>query len=168
MKITPARFRSRTQERGFSLIEGMLASVVLAMGLLTLAGMQSIALVRNVDANELTRVTTLGSDLIERMQFNRRNAVSYHSIDTQDSTTCSHIDASAQPMARGDCELWASALVSAGLDSIRGQVSVMPTGPAQLNQRQAIVTITWIGSKKSESSVRRGRAVALTRIIAAE
>jgi len=42
-------------EGGFSLIEGMLAAVILATGLLGLASMQGVSLSRNVDANEMTR-----------------------------------------------------------------------------------------------------------------
>ena len=64
----------------------MLAAVLLGTGPLAMSGMQTIALVKNVDANELARITTLTSDMMERVQFNRRNAVSYNGIDTQSAT----------------------------------------------------------------------------------
>ena len=60
----------------------MFAAVVLAIGLLALAGMQGISLGKNVDANELTLATNLAADMVERIQFNRRNAIVYQSIDT--------------------------------------------------------------------------------------
>ena len=75
-------------DQGFTIVEGMLASVILAVGLLALSGMQSIALVKNVDANEVTKVTSLAADMMERIQFNRRNAVSYQGIDTTSAATC--------------------------------------------------------------------------------
>ncbi|HKR78105.1 MAG TPA: prepilin-type N-terminal cleavage/methylation domain-containing protein, partial [Nitrospira sp.] len=47
--------------RGFTLLEGMLAAVILGTGLLAMSAMQGIAFVKNVDSSELTRVTTLAS-----------------------------------------------------------------------------------------------------------
>ena len=47
-------------EQGFSLLEGMLAAVLLGTGLLAMSAMQGIAFVKNVDSNELTRITNLG------------------------------------------------------------------------------------------------------------
>ena len=41
-------------------------ALVLAIGLLALAGMQGISLTKNVDANELTLVTNLAADMMER------------------------------------------------------------------------------------------------------
>ena len=40
-------------EQGFTLLEGMLAAVLLGTGLLAMSAMQSIALVKNVDAKAL-------------------------------------------------------------------------------------------------------------------
>ncbi|MCS6316683.1 MAG: type IV pilus modification protein PilV, partial [Nitrospira sp.] len=62
---------------GFTLIEGLVATAILGVGVLALAGMQAIALARNVDANELTRVTNLASDMTERIQYNRQNVDAY-------------------------------------------------------------------------------------------
>ena len=73
--------RLRAQS-GFSLIEGMIAAVVLALGLLALSGIQAISFGGNVDAKELTRVTNMAADMVERIQFNRRNVAVYNNIDT--------------------------------------------------------------------------------------
>ena len=43
--------RRLADQAGFTLLEGMFAALVLAIGLLALAGMQGIALTKNVDAN---------------------------------------------------------------------------------------------------------------------
>ena len=60
-------------QSGFTLIESMVAATILAIGLLALSGMQSMSLRKNVSANELTRVSNLAADMVERIQFNRRN-----------------------------------------------------------------------------------------------
>ena len=148
----------------------MLASVILAVGLLALSGMQSIALVKNVDANEVTKVTSLAADMMERIQFNRRNALSYQGIDTTSAATCTAIDVAAQPMANGDCTLWASFVNGTGLQDIKGTVTVSTAlvGPSALNQRNVTVTLTWMGSLKSDQTVKRGRTIVLQRVVAPE
>jgi len=164
------RRAAESREQGFTLVEGMLASVVLAVGLLALSGMQSIALVKNVDANELTRVTTIASDMMERIYFNRRNAAAYDAIDTQSAGTCTAINAVTQPMASGDCTLWVGLVNGTSLQNIKGTIAVSPAvvGPFALNQRNVTVTITWLGSVKSDQSVKRSRTLTLQRVVAPE
>ena len=167
--MRPHCFSRCKGEEGFSLIEGMLAAVVLGTGLLAMSGMQTIALVKNVDANELTRITTLASDMMERVQFNRRNAVSYNGIDTQSATNCNAISAAAQPQAKGDCLLWDSLVDGTQLQNVQGLVTVSNViEPTTLNQRNVTVTITWLGSQSSDSSVKRPRSLTLNRVVAPE
>ena len=157
-------------EQGFSLLEGLLAAVLLGTGLLAMSGMQGIALVRNVDANELTRITTVASDMMERIQFNRRNAVTYNGIDTQSVTNCNAISSTAQPQAKGDCQLWQSLVAGTQLENVRGTVTVdlNPIPPAALGQRNVTVTIIWMGSIRSDTSVKRARSLTLSRVVAPE
>jgi type IV pilus assembly protein PilV len=156
-------------EQGFSLLEGMLAAVILGTGLLAMSAMQGIALVKNVDANELTRITTLASDMMERIQFNRRNAIVYQGIDTQSPTPCGLINSSAQPQAYGDCLLWDSLVDNAQYQNIQGTVTVSNViAPTVLNQRNVTVTITWMGSMESASTVKRSRSLTLNRVVAPE
>jgi len=156
-------------EQGFSLIEGMLAAVLLGTGLLAMSGMQTIALVKNVDANELTRITSVASDMMERIQFNRRNAFTYNGIDTQSGTNCNAISSTAQPQAKGDCQLWQTLVTNTQLQNIQGKVTVSNVlAPTVLGQRNVTVTITWMGSVKSDSTVKRARTLTLNRVIAPE
>lgn len=154
-----------TGQSGFTLIEGMIAAIVLAVGLLAVAGMQGISLGRNVDANEISRVTNVAADMVERIQFNRRNATAYNNIDTLNAATQ---PPTTQPMARGDYTQWQALLNASGLTGVQGLVTVAATGPANLNQSQVTVRINWTGSVKSETSVRRNKTVVLTTIIAPE
>lgn len=161
--------RTILKDEGFSLIEGMVASVILSVGLLALSAMQGIALVKNVDANELTRISTLASDILERVQFNRRDAVAYNGIDTQNTGTCTAISAPAHPMAAGDCALWDSLVDGTNLENIRGVVTVSNViEPAVLGQRNVTVTMTWVGSVKSGETVKRSRSLTFQRVVAPE
>lgn len=156
---------------GFSLIEGMLAAVILATGLLGLASMQGFALGRNVDAHETTRVTNFAADILERVQFNRRNAIAYNGINTNVACT---IDPTAQPMARGDCDQWRNLLTSglaAGLGGLRGQVTATSVGPATppftLNQTRVVVTLTWTGAEGA-GKIAKQRQMTVTTVVAPE
>ena len=73
-------------------------------------------------------------------------------------------------MARGDYTQWQTLLNNAGLTGVQGLVTVTATGPTTppLNQRQVAVTITWLGSVKSETIVRRNKTMTLTTIVAPE
>lgn len=160
----------RKDQRGFTLIEGMLAAVFLGIGLLAMSGMQAVSLGRNVDASELTRVTNLAAEMMERIQYNRRNASQYHGIDTRASTPCSQ-DAVAQPMARGDCLQWDALLDSQqGFTDLQGVVTVSTAAPAivSLNQRVITIRMNWTGSINNGNSVRRPKTITLTGIVAPE
>lgn len=157
-----------TDSSGFTLIEGLIAMALFSIGALALASMQAIALGSNVDANELTRVTHVASDMIERMQFNRQNVNDYATINTTASTPCP----STMPMtARGDCQQWKALLedVNARLTNVQGTVTVTGMGPTSppLNQRQVTVAVTWLGSTGA-SSVKRTRTVTMQTIVAPE
>ena len=156
-------------EGGFSLIEGMLAAAILATGVLSLAGMQMFSLGRNVDANETTRVTNFAADIVERIQFNRRNALAYHGIDTNVACT---INSGAQLMARGDCDQWRTLLTgvfATALGGLRGQVSVTSVGPTipPLNQNRVVVTMDWTGAAGAGKAA-RPRQMIITTVIAPE
>jgi type IV pilus assembly protein PilV len=156
-------------EQGFSLLEGMVAAVILGIGLLGMSGMQAISLVKNVDANELTRVTSAASEMMERIYFNRRNAASYNGIDTQSATNCTTISSTTQAQARGDCLLWDSLVDGTQLQNVKGTVSVSNViAPTVLGQRTVTVTITWMGSMNSGSTTKRSRSLTLNRVIAPE
>lgn len=135
-----------TGQAGFTLIEGMLASVILAIGLLALAGMQGFSLGKNVDAHEQARVTNITADLMERIKFNRGRALAYNNIDTNNAVTQ---PPGTEPMARGDYAQWRTLLNNSGLASAQGLVTVVrldpdPTlNPITLNQFAVRVQINW-------------------------
>ncbi len=172
MLITVSRAMASVpkNQQGFTLIEGMLAAVFLGVGLLAMSGMQAVSLGRNVDANELTRVTNLAAEMMERIQYNRMNASQYNGIDTRASTPCSQ-DAVTQSMSRGDCLQWDALLdTQQGFTDLQGLVTVSTASPAIPLLNQSIVTIqmNWTGSVNNGSIVRRPKRVTLTGMVAPE
>jgi type IV pilus assembly protein PilV len=144
---------SRSRHEGFTLIESMIAAVILTIGLLALTGMQSFSLRKNVDANNQTRVTNLAADILERIQFNRINVANYHGINVSSGTTTCPT-AAANVMANGDCTQWRTLLLSSNLQNIAGTVTLNPAPPATdllgLNRRQVTVVVTWTEASGSD------------------
>ncbi|SRR5579884_4024068 len=153
-------------ESGFTILEGMLAAVILAIGLLALAGMQGVSLGRNVDANELTIATNLAADMMERIQFNRRNISAYNNIDTVLGTA----PPSSSTMASGDYAQWLARLQTSPLQKPQGIVRVVPTGPSAppLNENLVTVQVTWQGKVSGGSILARSKNVSLVGVIALE
>jgi len=162
--MAKALMRRLDNQGGFTLLEGMFASLVLAIGLLALAGMQGISLTRNVDANELTLVSNLAADMMERIQFNRRNAPVYNNIDTLAGGTKPATDV----MAGGDYTQWQQQLNATNLSGIQGRIVVQsPFGPATLNQSQVTIQVNWNANSNTGAYI-LGRNVTLVAVVAPE
>lgn len=129
-------------QRGFSMLEVLIAMTVITVGMLGIAVMQQYAVARNVDAKELSVATNLATEMIERVQYSRKNVVSYNGIDVSSaSATCP-----ATPlMTNGDCTQWRTRLVASRLPLVRGTVAVTTVGPTSMNQWQVTVQIRWSG-----------------------
>ncbi len=75
------RIAKRRSQSGFSIIEVLVAMLVLAIGLLGLAALQAQGLRFNHDAYIRTQATHLASDIIDRMRTNRANIADYRDAD---------------------------------------------------------------------------------------
>ncbi len=129
----------------------MLALLLLAVGLLAIAAMQDMAFSRNVDTNELSLVTNLTTEMIERIRFNARNVTAYNNIDTTNAGTKPPV--ATQPMASGDYDQWQARLTAARLRNVRGTVTVAATGPAAMSQNQVTVRVTWSTQNRRQHAV---------------
>jgi len=75
--------RVRAASSGFTLLEVLIAIVVVAFGLLGLAGLQLFALKNNQSASARVAATSLASDMIDRMKANFQGVIAgnYHAPD---------------------------------------------------------------------------------------
>ncbi len=62
--------RSVKRQGGYSLLEILVALLVLSIGLLGLAGLQTASLQSNQSAAQVSQATTLAQDLLDRMRAN--------------------------------------------------------------------------------------------------
>ena len=162
---------SQSRHDGFTLIEAMVAAVILTIGLLALTGMQSFSLRKNVDANNQTLVTNLAADMLERIQFNRRKAANYNLIDVSSNVASlgSCPPTALDVMANGDCTQWRTLLLSSNLQNIRGTVTLtLPlVDPLGLNRNTVTVTVTWTEAAGAEVAS-TSKTVSLAKVVAPE
>ena len=157
-------------QRGFTLLEAMVAAGVLSVGLLGLAGLSGMALGKNVDANDMSRVTNLAADRAERIQNNRQRVMDYHGTAT--NAACPQ-SVSTQRMAWGDCTQWSTLVANSGLQVAVGTVTAArldpdpTTNPVTMNRFLVTVTVNW-QTRRTDVSTSRNKTAAFTTIIAPE
>ena len=79
---------------GFALVESMVTIVVIAFGLLGVAGLVSRSFVTEAEANQRTQAQLLLQDMAARMEANRANVATYV---TGDSGITGYVDVNGNP-----------------------------------------------------------------------
>lgn len=159
-----------TLQQGFTLLEAMVAAGVLSIGLLGLAGLSGLSLGKNVDANDMTRVTNIAADMAERIQSNRQRVLDYHNTNT--SVACAQ-NVSTQRMALGDCMQWQTLVANSGLAGASGVVTATrldpdPTAnPVTMNRILVTITVNW-QTIRTDVSTARTKSAVFTSIVAPE
>ncbi|WP_210424733.1 type IV pilus modification protein PilV [Marichromatium bheemlicum] len=128
------------RQRGFSLIESLVAMVVLAIGLLGMAELQSTAMQLNSSAYQRTQATNLAYDIIDRMRANRQAALA-GAYDDQGLATdpqCPTATPASGDLATRDIQHWRAALAC-----------TLPRGTGSIvrNDDSFTVTVQWDDSR---------------------
>jgi type IV pilus assembly protein PilV len=157
-------------QQGFTLLEAMVAASVLSVGLLGLAGLSGMSLGKNVDANDMARVTNIAADMTERIQNNRQRVLDYHNTTT--AAACPQ-SVSSQRMAWGDCTQWQTLVANSGLMGAAGVVTAArldpdPTAnPVTMNRFLVTITVSW-QTRKTDVSTARNKTAVFTTVVAPE
>lgn len=134
----------KTTQTGFSMIEVLVSLVILAFGLLGLAGMQSVGLKNSSGSLSQSVAAVSAYDIIDRMRSNCRDALG------GDYDTSFDDDAPSSPstMAERDVSQWKNQL-SALLVMGEGSIAVNPA------TFRATVSIRWDDSRSTSGSATR-------------
>ena len=78
---------SINDQKGFTMLEVLVAIIIFSFGLLGLAGLQLVSLANNLSANSRSTATALAYDMADRMRANRQGAVAgnYNNIAGADN-----------------------------------------------------------------------------------
>lgn len=117
--------RPRTAERGVGLVEVLVATVLVSIGLLTLASLQALSLKRSTSAALRTEAVGQSYDLLDRMRANRAQA-----IGGLYNLAFAHAP-SGSTLASNDLSSWKAALDA-----------TLPEGDGQVLVEAQVVTIT--------------------------
>jgi len=145
---------TRPSQQGFNLVEVMIALVVLAVGLLGLAGLQNFSLKTTHQSYQRTQATILIHEIIDRMRANAGTAPLW-------SNLANYIVATPTDNIAGpDCTISACTPANLALHDLREWTAAMrstsglgPSGRAQVTQVAsfasgvlATVSLTWVES----------------------
>ncbi|MEJ2645821.1 MAG: type IV pilus modification protein PilV [Gammaproteobacteria bacterium] len=134
--------------RGFTLIEVLVALVVLAIGLLGLAGLQTAGLKYDHSAYEYSQATQLAYDILDRMRANRDTATSTSAYQTglNDPIPAPSVDCSVagntcsgNDMALFDINQWKTQLA----ETLPGGKASVTFSDTATGQRIYTITIQW-------------------------
>ncbi|MBT2766549.1 type IV pilus modification protein PilV [Stenotrophomonas sp. ISL-67] len=147
MPVIRTPYRPRGRQRGFSLLEVMIAIVVLGFGLLGFALLQTMSVRYVQSANYRTQATNLAYDLTEQMRSNRFQSAWYANASfTSGSTTAAGVCARqtgtvtlAQNITRWQCQV-----VKALGDNASAVVTV--------NNGIANISISWADERWSRTA----------------
>lgn len=134
------------EQRGFALLEVLITIVILALGLLGLAGLQNRLLVYEIESYQRSQALTILQDMVHRINANRKNASVY--ADKALGGTGSLPDCTGQNGAQLDLCQWERLLMgaterhgSSNIGSISGAVGCIQA----LGGDQYRVSVAWQG-----------------------
>lgn len=151
----PCRYR----ERGLTMLEVLITIVILAFGLLGIAGLQGRMQVAEIEAYQRAQAIVLLQEMIDRINANRKNAASYVTASAlgtgNDVEDCSALPAT--PRAAVDLCEWSNALLGASekkaddspigaMIGARGCVTTATSpNPAFTTPQEFMVAVVWQG-----------------------
>jgi len=121
--------------KGFTLIEVLVAIVIVSIGLLAVAGMQNTAIYGNASSRDATYAIQLAEEMVDRIRVNAGDTPEIY--DNITTTICAGSDP-----ALGDCNQWQSRLQNSGLSGATGTVDVVANVPIS-KTATITVTVTW-------------------------
>lgn len=124
-------------QRGVTLLEVLISIVVLAIGLLGYAGLQTVSLKNNLSAYHRSQATMLAYDVIDRIRANRPNCVSYT------------MNFGAAP-AFADLANWKAGVIAA-LPDADAKIEFNPAACAAGSSAVAKVTLRWDDNRDGEA-----------------
>jgi len=143
-----SRYSSSYRQEGVSLIEVLVTILILSIGLLGVAGLQSRLQMSEMEAYQRSQALILLNDMANRIAANRNAAANYAtgvSNPTGYNTTCS-----ASTSTRKDIDLgeWCNALQGAAETSGSSKVGAMVGARGcveSLGSGEYLITVAWQG-----------------------
>jgi type IV pilus assembly protein PilV len=137
-------------QRGTSLIEVLVTIIILAIGLLGLAGLQSRLQVSEMESYQRAQALVLINDMAGRLSANRTNAASYATAAPTSAPLGAGITCPTSTANQADVDAgeWCNSLQGAAETMGGGKVGAMIGGRGcveNLGSGQYLITVAWQG-----------------------
>lgn len=138
-------------ERGVTMIEVLVSIVILAFGLLGVAGLQAQIKLAEVEAYQRAQAVVLLQDMVDRINANRRNSMSYVTATPLGTGNAEGACAGLTGAALDLCD-WNNALLGVGETSGVASVGAMIGGRGCITNivaampRVFVVAVVWQGN----------------------
>lgn len=139
------RMRSSTRQRGTSMIEILVTLVIIAFGLLGMAGLQARLQVSEMESYQRSQALLLLNDMANRIATNRSTPGSYVTGTTYgDGMTC---PTASSTVAERDLKEWCAALQGAGeaTGTLKQGAMIGGRGCISLVDGDYVVSVAWQG-----------------------
>jgi type IV pilus assembly protein PilV len=144
------------QQNGFTLIEILVSMVILAIGLLGLAGLQMTSLRHNLSSYHRSQATQLAYDMADRMRVNIINSklgsnsvyVKKNPSNAQKKAACLRIQTECNPinMAEQDLYDWNQHIIQKLPDG-EGKIEALGV----VTDKTFTITLTWVDKNKTKA-----------------
>ena len=147
----PSAARTSRRERGFSLLEVLVAILVLSLGLLGLAQLQSVGIRSTHGAYLRTQATLLAGEMLDSMRANLTAA-------RQGDYDLNFGDAAptGTSIAANDVNAWLTKLDTTLPNPLfpngRFQIKTSPNANPAVNTSDVTIAIRWTGNRQNEQS----------------
>lgn len=153
------RYPKPRQIRGFTMVEALVALVVLAVGMLGMAGLYVTTLRSGSSAIYRTQAINLATDMADRIRANRNANLFYN--DAPAINNCfgavATVDCTPEQMAQNDLWLWNTQI---------GQLLPSASGTVVVNGASApytyTITVSWFEQGSVTSDVNTAQTYVLT------
>lgn len=162
-------------QKGFTLIEMLIAAVVLSIGLLGLAGLQAQSLIFNKSAAQRSQATILAYDIIDRMRANKAlaEAGAYDSAfntGPSGSINCETGTCSSGDMVTYDINQWLCLLGGTNETACTnfGIEGLLLEGDGEITRNGSIVTVTvrWADDRtQADGSADRTTSISVSTVL---
>ncbi len=152
-----------SRQRGFSLIEVLVAVLIVGVGILGVAGLQVVSLQQNRSALLRAEALQIGNDILDRMRANP--LTDYAPVDLDDAppeaTNCVTDSCDRSEMAEYDIAQWKCSVNSSDDSDVPYDICVsfgiagsLPDGAASISKSNGVheVTVEWAGDRAGNKS----------------
>jgi len=153
LTLPPRNTGRAARSRGVTMIEVLVALLILTVGLLGVAGLQARMQTAEIEAFQRAQAIVLLQDMVDRINANRVNAASYATgsvtLGTGTTLDCTSI---TSVMLKDKCE-WSSAMLGSAETKSGGTIKIGAmneargciTVPVATMPREVVVAVVWQG-----------------------